>query len=189
MYNKFQIIDMPQKLKRKHKLKNKKLFLNYAMPCIAERVRRGEFTQEEFEEFCEDLAEGKDIPDQEMYNLFPVAMNFISKSAEKLGKIEDGEAIIDKDVTRQYFWYDHDSIVRSRMNPDRQNHCLILPGKIKEIHGKEGLVETPKGEREISLAFLGNQDLLNKHVTIHYYHACEIISEEEFNKLWEIKSG
>ena len=174
---------------RKYKLKDKKLFLNYAMPCIAERVRRGEFTQKEFEEFCKDLAEGKDIPDEEMYNLFPVAMNFIHESAKKLDKIKDNEVTIDKDVVHQYFWYDHDSVVKSRMNPDRQDYCLILPGKVKEIHDKEGLIETPKGERKVSLAFLGNQDLLNKHVTIHYYHACEIISEEDFNKLWEMKSG
>ena len=51
---------MPQqglKQKRKHKLKDKRLFLNYAMPCMVERVRRGEFTQEEFEKAL-DLAIG-----------------------------------------------------------------------------------------------------------------------------------
>jgi len=179
---------MTQKLKRKHKLKDKKLFLNYAMPCIVERVRRGEFTQEEFEKFCEDLAEEKEIPDEELYNLFPVAMSFIDDSAKKLDKIKNKEITIDKDVVHQYFWYDHDSVVKKRMNPDRQDYCLVLPGKIKEIRGKEAVVETPKGEREVSLAFLKDKDLLNKHITIHYYHACEIISEEEFNKLWEIKS-
>lgn len=183
---------MPQqksKLKRKHKLKDKKLFLNYAMPCIVERVRRGEFTQEEFEKFCEDIVQGKDVPEEEMYNLFPVAMNFIDNSAKKLDKVNDDEVIVDKDVIRQYFWYDHDSVVKTRMNPDKQDYCLVLPGKVKEVHDKEGIVKTPKGEREVSLAFLGDQKLLNKHVTIHYYHACEIISEQEFNKLWEIKGG
>ena len=174
---------------KKHKFKDKKLFLNYAMPCIVERVRRGEFTQEEFEKFCEDLSKGKETPDENVYSLFPVAMNFIDDSAKKLNKIEDDEVIIDKDVIHQYFWYDHDSVVKKRMNPDRQDYCLVLPGKVKEMHGKEGLIETPKGEREVSLAFLKQKDLLNKHVTIHYYHACEIISEEEFNKLWEMKSG
>jgi len=159
------------------------------MPCIAERVRRMEFTQEEFKKFCDDIVKESEIPDEEMYNLFPVAMNFIDDSAKKLDKVKDNEVIVDKDVIHQYFWYDHDFVVRSRMNPERQDHCLVLPAKVKEVHGKEGIVETPKGGREVSLAFLGNQKLLNKHVTIHYYHACEVISEEDFNKLWEMKSG
>jgi len=180
---------MRQKTKFKHKLKEKRLFLNYAIPCIAERVRRGEFTQEEFEKFCEDLSKGKEPTDEELYSLFPVAMNFISNSAQKLDKIKDNEVIIDKDVIHQYFWYDHDSVVKNRMNPDKQDYCLVLPAKIKEVDGKEGLVETPKGERQVSLAFIGNKNLINKHVTIHYYHACEIISEEEFNKLWGQKNG
>lgn len=180
-----------QKLKKlvKHKLEDKKLFLNYAMPCIAERVRRGEYTEKEFQKFCEDIVKGKDIPDEDLYNLFPVAMNFIDDSARKLNKVKDNEVAVDKDVVHQYFWYDHDSIVKKRMNLDRQEYCLVLPGKVKEVHGKEGVVETPKGQREVSLAFLGNKDnLLNKHVTIHYYHACEIISEQDYNKLWEMKS-
>jgi hydrogenase maturation factor/polyhydroxyalkanoate synthesis regulator phasin len=179
-----------QKTKKrgKHKLKDKKLFLNYAMPCMVERVRRGEFTQEEFEKFCEDLVKEKDIPDEEMYNLFPIAMNFIDDSAKKLDKIKKDEVTVDKEVIRQYFWYDHDSVVKSRMNPDREKYCLILPGKVKKVKGKEGIIKTPKGQRKVSLAFLGKQDKLeDKHVTIHYYHACEIISEEEFNKLWEMK--
>ena len=182
---------MQQKTKKilKHKFKDKRLFLNYAMPCIAERVRRGEFTEEEFLKYCEDLAEGKEVSDEEMYNLFPVAMNFIPESAKKLNKIKDDEVTVDKDVIRQYFWHDHDSVVKSRMNPERQDYCLILPGKVKEVHGKEGLVETPKGERQISLAFLKEKNLLNKHVAIHYYHACEVISEDEFNKLWGLKNG
>ena len=182
---------MKQKSKRliKHKLKDKRLFLNYAMPCIVERVRRGEFTEEEFLKYCEDLAEGKEVSEEEMYNLFPVAMNFIPESAKKLDKIKGDVVTIDKDVVRQYFWYDHDSVVRGRMNPEREKYCLILPGKVKQVSGKEGLVETPKGERQVSLAFLKDKDLVNKHVTIHYYHACEIISEDEFNNLWGLKNG
>ena len=180
---------MKQKIARKHKFKDKRLFLNYAMPCIAERVRRGEFTEEEFLKYCEDLAEGKEVSDEEMHKLFPVAMNFIPESAKKLDKIKDDEIAVDRDVIRQYFWHDHDSVVKSRMNPERQDYCLILPGKVKEVHGKEGLVETPKGERQVSLAFLKDKDIVGKHVIIHYYHACEIISEDEFNKLWVLKNG
>jgi len=173
----------------KHKLKDKKLFLNYAMPCLVERVRKGEYTPEEFEKLCEDLIQGKDIPDEEMYNLFPVAMNFIDDSAKKLNKVKEDEVTVDKDVIHQYFWYDHDSVAKDRMNPERQDYCLVLPAKVKVIKGKEGLVETPKGKREVSLAFLKDKDLLNKHITIHYYHACEVISEQEFNRLWRLKSG
>lgn len=180
-----------QKTKKilKHKIADKKLFLNYAMPCIAERVRRGEYTKEEFEKFCQDLVDGKEMEDEDLYKLFPVAMNFIGDSAEKLGKIKDGAATIDKEVVKQYFWKDHDSVVKERMNPERQEYCLVLPGKVTEVMGKEGVVNTPKGDRQVSLAFLGDKKVLGKHVTIHYYHACEIISEEEFNKLWEMKSG
>ncbi len=177
------------KKKKKHKFTDKRIFLNYAMPCMVERVRRGEFTQEEFEKFCEDLVEERKIPDEELYNLFPVAMNFVDKSAEKLNKAKADEVIIDKDVVRQYFWYDHDEVVKKRMTHDREDYCLVLPGKIKEIKGKEGLVETPRGKRKINLVFLKEKDLKNKHVTVHYYHACEVISEENFNKLWEMKSG
>jgi len=172
----------------KYDIKNKRLFLNYAMPCLVERIRRGEFKLEEFEKLCEDLIEGREIPDEEMYNLFPVAMSFIEDSAKKLDKIKDNVLALDNDVIHQYFWYDHDSVVKSRMNPERRDYCFVLPAKVKKIFGKEGIVETPKGERRVSLAFLNNNDLLNKHITIHYYHACEIISEEDFNKLWGMKN-
>jgi hydrogenase maturation factor len=177
------------KKKRKHKLEDKKLFLNYAMPCMVERVRRGEFTRKEFEKYCEDLVKEKEIPDEEMNNLFPVAMNFIDKSADKLDKVKEDEVTVDKEVVREYFWYDHDEVVKERMEHSRKDYCLVLPGKVKKVNGKEGLVQTPKGDREVSLVFLKEKNLKNKNVTIHYYHACEVISEEEFNNLWERKSS
>ena len=178
-----------QKSLIKHKMKAKTLFLRYAMPCLVERIRRGEFTQEEFEKFCEDLIRGRDIPDEEMYRLFPVAMNFINDSAKKKNKFDGKVAIIDKDVVRQYFWYDHDDVVEKRMNPERKKYCLVLPAKVKEVNGKIALVQTPLDEREINLAFIGSENMLNKKVTVHYYHACEEISDQEFKELWEMKSG
>ncbi|MEM5793127.1 MAG: hypothetical protein QXY45_02080, partial [Candidatus Aenigmatarchaeota archaeon] len=69
------------KLIPKIKIEEKRLFLNYSMPCLVERVRKGELTLEEFEDFCQDVVNDKDIPDEELYKLFPVAMNFIEDSA------------------------------------------------------------------------------------------------------------
>ena len=172
------------KSRKRIKLVDKRLFLNYAMPCLAERVRKGEITAKEFHDFCEDLAKDKEMPDEELYKLFPVAMNFIEESAKNGEK----EVRVDEDVIHQYFWYDHDRVVKTRMNPDRHKYCLVLPGKVLKTKGKEAVVETPLGERKVSLAFLKGENFLGKHVTIHYYHACEIISEEDFNKLWEMKS-
>ncbi len=177
-----------QKSLVKHKLKAKNLFLKYAMPCLVERIRKGEITEEEFEKFCEDLVEEKDIPDEELYRLFPVAMNFINDSVKKKDKFDGKVAIIDKDVVRQYFWYDHDVVVEKRMNPERKKYCLVLPGKVKEVDGKIAIVQTPLDKREVNLAFIGTENMKNKKVTVHYYHACEQISDQEFKELWEIKS-
>jgi len=176
------------KLLIKHKLKSKKYFLKYAMPCLAERIRKGEITQKKFEKLCDDLVKDKEIPDEDLYKLFPVAMNFIPDSAKKKNKFDGRVAIIDKDVVRQYFWYDHDDIVKKRMNPGREKYCFVLPAIIKEVNGKIGIVQTPLDKREVSLSFIGAENMKNKKVTVHYYHACEKISDKEFEGLWKIKS-
>jgi hydrogenase maturation factor len=177
-----------QKLLVKHKLIAKELFLKYAMPCLVERIRRGEISEEEFEKLCEDLVENKPIPDEKMHTLFPVAMNFIKDSAEKKKKFDGKTAKIDKEVVRQYFWYDHDEVVRTRMNPSRAKYCYVLPGKVKQVKDNIALVQTPFDEREVNISFLGKKDILKKNVTVHYYHACEIISDEEAKELWVLKS-
>lgn len=176
------------KLLTKHKLKAKTLFLKYAMPCLVERIRRGEISQEEFEKLCDDFVNKKDIPGEEMYSLFPVAMNFINDSAKKKKKFDGKTATIDKEVVRQYFWYDHDNVVEHRIDPERVKYCLILPARVKRVNKNTALVKTPLDEREVSISFLNSKNVLNKNITVHYYHACEIISEEEAEGLWRVKS-
>lgn len=177
------------KLLVKHKLKAKNLFLKYAMPCLVERIRRVEISREEFEKLCEDVVNKKDIPDEEVYNLFPVAMNFINDSAIKKKKFDGKTATIDKEVVRQYFWYDHDNVVEHRVDPEMVKYCLILPARVKRVDKNMALVQTPLDEREVNISFLGSKDILNKNVTVHYHHACEIISEDEAKGLWRFKSG
>lgn len=147
-------------------LADKKLFLSYALPCGQVLVKRGTITQEQL-----------DSPEPEM---FKVGLFMCEQSAKKLGK-----QLIDKEAIRQYFWYDHDTHLEEHCEINKdvdKNLCTVYPG---EYLGNN-IVRLPIGERKVNIH---NTPGLKQgdYVTVHYNSTCELITKEEFEKLWELK--
>ncbi|MCK4328151.1 MAG: hypothetical protein KAW41_06850 [Candidatus Diapherotrites archaeon] len=150
-------------------LADKELFLRYALPCGRVLVKRGTITQEQ-------LDQGLSIDPA----LFKVGLFMCAQAAKALGKDS-----IDRGAIRQYFWLDHDSalVEHAKTHPDIDiNLCTVWPA---EYLGNS-LVRIPPGERKVNISYTPN---LKKgdYATVHYDRTCEVITAEEFHRLWELK--
>ncbi len=174
-----------QVLARKYKLMAKDLFLKYALPCLHNKVEKGEMTEEEMEEAIERFRKG-DITDEEINEWFNVAMPNVVTGAINQNKEKKGVAEVDENVVRQYFWYDHDRVVKSRLHEGDYELCLVLPAKVDKVKGKKAEVEHPFGERTVDTRLVEGVEE-GDYMTIHYYFGCEKIGKEEAKKLWKKK--
>ena len=166
------------------KFLDKRLFLRYAIPCLEVKVERGEMSEEEFKEIVKKFTEGRILSDEEIAKLFPVAIFYIKKMAEK-GR---DEVIIDKKVIDRYFLDEHVKVLEKYPQKNRER-CYVLPGRVIEVIGDEAIVETPFGKRKVSLELIKDEikgrGLVEKCLAIHYSFACAILNEIECKKLWE----
>lgn len=150
-------------------LVERELFLRYALPCGKNLVKHGRISQSE-------LDKGMGIDEHH----FKVGLFMCEQAAKKLGK-----TVIDRDAIRQYFWFDHDRLVKEHELIDKSinpNLCIVYPG---EYLGN-GRVRTPVDERNVNISFVPNVKL-GDYVTVHYNHICEIITKKEFDDLWNLK--
>jgi poly-beta-hydroxyalkanoate depolymerase len=78
-------------------IKNKELFLRYAIPCGEVLVRRGELQNDILEELSQSVSEGKEIRIP-IEKIFKVASRMCTILAKQMRKKE-----IDEEVIRRYF--------------------------------------------------------------------------------------
>jgi uncharacterized protein YcaQ len=89
-------------------VKDKLLFLKYAWPCGAVSVRRGDMTQEYYDELKQRILKNENLT-QDDCDHFKVAMAMCTIAAKHLGKQE-----IDSKVIRHYYSKMHDQAIEER---------------------------------------------------------------------------
>ena len=124
-------------------IKDKELFLRYAIPCGDVLVKRGELRHDLLQELNDSVANGQEI-DMPVGKIFKVASRMCTILAKRMGKSE-----IDAEVIRRYFLLEHEKAIewRKKLRPDISvKDCLVYPGKVLKIDFDKALVKTPLGE-------------------------------------------
>ncbi|MBN3037692.1 MAG: hypothetical protein JW834_04580 [Candidatus Diapherotrites archaeon] len=150
-------------------IRDRKLFLSYAIPCLAARVRRGELSASEQGSIEREFLERGDISSR-VENLFPVALKMLELEARNLGKPH-----IDSDVIRSYFSKSHADHVRRQMEvqPDLDpRECVCHTVTIVDVHHAEYTVEGPVGRVRVSKWTVPEAKRGDK-LRIHYTKAVE----------------
>jgi hydrogenase maturation factor len=163
-------------------IKNKRLFLKYALPCASVLVKRGWVSQKEADKLEKMILENKDI-DVDLGDIFMVATSMCGLLARKMNKSE-----IDDEVIRSYFWYYHDEVVDERFKQIGDFDpvlCRTYPAKVLSISEYEIKVKTPRGEVVCHKSF---EDVKpEEFVIIHYDYIIERIDEQTAKDLWKRK--
>ncbi len=155
-------------------IKDRELFLRYAIPCGEFLVKRGEVKQELLSKLNDVVRNGQetDIP---IEKTFKVASRMCTILAKQMGKKE-----IDADVIRRYFLVEHENAIRWRkqIRPElKLEECLVYPGRVLKLGNESVLVKTPLGERLFRDDF-ANGIKANDWVSVHYDYIAEKISPD-----------
>ena len=156
------------------------LFYKYAIPCGELGAELGVLDGEKVEQARVAFMAGE--PMEQLEKVFPVAVKLLELTAGRMGK-----SVIDADVIRKYFWEFHDEHVREKamfIKGFPVKECMVWPGRMVS----DDMVLTPVGERKIKKLLVPNLKQ-GELVTVHHGYACEKISEEQFERLWEARSG
>jgi len=153
-------------------IKDRELFLRYAIPCGEFLVRRGELRNEVLNRLNDSVKNGQetDIPIEET---FKVASRMCTILARQMGKSE-----IDAEVIRRYFMVEHEKAVmwRKQVRPElKLEECLVYPGRVLKIGNDGILVRTPLGERMFRDDF-AHGIKANDVVSVHYDYIAEKIN-------------
>ena len=152
-------------------IKDKELFLRYAIPCGEVLVKRGELKEELLKNLNDSVANGRKI-DVPVEDIFKVASRMCTIIAKRMGKKE-----IDEDVIRKYFLLEHEKAIiwRKKIYPDLSvRDCKVYPGRVLKIDEDGALVRTPIGERKLRTDFSGDLKKGDR-VSAHYGYVAEKI--------------
>jgi len=160
-------------------IKDKELFLRYAIPCGEVLVNRGELRGELLAKL-NDSVKNKEEIETPIENVFKVASRMCTILAKQMGKKE-----IDSEVIRKYFLIEHEKAIKWRkdIKPDLKiKDCLVYPGRVLRIDQDKVLVRTPLGEKLFRKDFA---DGLKKKdwVSTHYDYIAEKIKADHINKM------
>jgi len=159
---------------------NKKLFLQYAIPCGQVLVKRGTLDSKLLESLRKDVVSDKDI-DLDISSLFPVASKMCTIIAKNMGR-----DIIDDDIIRRYFLIEHEKAIRWRAQifPDISlKECFVYVGKVIKADEKT-IVKTQNGERVLDNN-LWTELKKGDFITTHYDYVAERIPPELARKVLE----
>jgi len=161
-------------------LKDRILFLKYAVPCIDTLVERGKVKKNFAENLTSSVTKGKAPKDSE--KLFKIAYTSCKRIAKKMGKKE-----IDSDVIRQYFLFEHDKMIIKRYNKFKDFDpfkCRTYPGIVLRINNNRALVSLPFDRKVYRADFVKNLKK-NDKVVVHRDFIVEKINLKLLNKLDE----
>ncbi|NIO22549.1 MAG: hypothetical protein GTN38_00795 [Candidatus Aenigmarchaeota archaeon] len=160
-------------------IRNKELFLRYAIPCGEVLVNRGELREELLKKLNDSVKNRQEI-DFPVEGIFKVATRMCSILAKRMGKKE-----IDDEVIRRYFLLEHEKAIiwRKQIRPDLDvRECLVYPGRVLRIDPDKVLVRTKLGEKFFRNDFVGN--LKNgDRVSVHYDYVSERIKQNHVNRM------
>jgi hypothetical protein len=150
-------------------IRDKELFLRYAIPCGEVLVRRGEVRGELLNRLNEAVKNRTEL-DYPPEEVFKVATRMCTIIAKQMGKKE-----IDAEVIRRYFLVEHENAIRWRqqVRPElKLEECLVYPGRVLRIGDGNVLVKTPLGERLFRNDFAEGIKV-NDLVSVHYDYIAE----------------
>jgi hypothetical protein len=125
------------------KIDDRRLFLKYALPCIATLVKRGAVSKKYSDNILNAVVKNKSIP-RNSEGIFKTAMYSCNKLARKMKKKS-----IDDDVIRKYFLVEHSRVVDSRFREKRDFDpvmCKTYIGKVVKIGKGHAEVRTILGK-------------------------------------------
>lgn len=163
---------------RKLPIRDKKLFLKYAIPCGSVLRDRGKVSQKELDSLKRSVLEGRPVK-KDVGKIFNVARIMCSITALKMHREE-----INQDVIRRYFWGEHNEVAEWRASVFRDfdpEECRVRPARVLSA-GKTITVETPEGRRKVSESFCPVRK--GDWVIMHYSHIIEKVAEREARRLW-----
>jgi Ni,Fe-hydrogenase maturation factor len=105
------------------KIKNRKLFFAYALPCLEDLIKKGKISKKKAKSMISDYKAGKLLEGCE--RVFETALFFLEKIAKKMGK-----KYIDEEVIRKYFQEYHNKILEKGKSLEK---CKIKFGKVIRI--------------------------------------------------------
>lgn len=159
-------------------IKDKGLFLKYAIPCGQVLVKRGDVNQKKLDTLRQGLLMGAEVK-EDLEKIFPIATRYLTLMAKRAGKRE-----IDAELIRRYFWREHQKCVEWRMAiyPDvMPEKCLVLPARVLKA-GAKAVVQTPLGKREVKQDFCRGMKE-GDFVAVHYDYAVEKINSGQAKAL------
>ena len=156
-------------------IKDKELFLKYAIPCGEVLVKRGDIKEELLRELNEKVSHGQEV-DVPIENIFKVASRMCTIIARQMGKRE-----IDAEVIRRYFMVEHEKAIRWRKQiyPDiNLRDCIVYPGRVLSIDSDRALVKTPLG-KSLLRSELSGKLKPGDIVSTHYDYISEKVSSDK----------
>lgn len=154
-------------------IKDRLLFLKYALPCARTLVKRGKISQENVNSAIRQVAENN-VPETKIEGIFKVAKFECSRLAKKAGK-----TCIDSGTIRRYFLLEHNKIVDERfelMKDFDPSACKTYAGQVARISRGSALVETPLGRKRYKTDFCKDVKK-NDSVAVHFDYIIERISD------------
>jgi len=162
-------------------IKDKPLFLRYAIPCGEVLVKRGELERQTLLSLNEATREKLEI-DYPIEKIFPVASKMCTIIARQMGKRE-----IDAEVIRRYFLIEHEKAIkwRQKVRPELKiEECLVYPARVLRIDDKNIFVKTPLGEKFLRPDFAKGIKV-NDWVSVHYDYVVEKIKQNWIKRMRE----
>ncbi len=160
-------------------IKDRLLFLKYALPCAGTLINRGKVSKEYVDELKEMVSVGN-LPKDDAEKMFKVAIAMCDSFAERMGK-----EYVDEEVIRRYFLLEHDKVVDERyelMHDFNPTDCKTHSGKVIAMRGRVAEVETELGKREYDTRF-ASYVKEGDTVAVHFDFIVEKISEEVAAKM------
>jgi hypothetical protein len=164
-------------------IKDKELFLSYAIPCGEVLVKRGELREELLKKLNDSVRDREEIGIP-VENVFKVATRMCTILAKRMSKKE-----IDSEVIRRYFLIEHEKAIkwRKETKPDlKVRDCLVYPGRILRFDPEGILVKTRLGDKFFRGDFargLKPRDW----VSVHYDYVAEKIKSHQVNKMLRVR--
>lgn len=165
------------------RIKNRRLFFCYALPCAQTFVKRNQLKQEELDKIIQDFSKGK-LPKKGFENIFKVAMSMLQLLAMKLGK-----NVIDEKVMRQYYLLEHDKVVERRyeeLGDFDPIACKVRIGEVLALDDEKAKVKTEFGIKEYRTDFVEGLKVGDR-VIVHYDFVVEKFTEDIEKDLLKMK--
>ena len=156
-------------------IKDKELFLKYAIPCGDVLVERGELKHKLLDRMKSSVISQNEL-NYEIENIFRVAVRMCTIIGIQMGKKE-----IDEEVIRRYFLHEHEKAIQWRMQikPDViPERCRVYPGRVIRANNDGTILNTPLG-RVVSKDEFVDRLKTGDWVSMHYSQIAEKIPGKE----------